>query len=157
MINFLISPCSFCSYSSIKSGDFNYPILDASREDARKRMREEEDGLVYKPRPLGKAKTTKGKGRQIDQLEPPLPPHRSSYGRLADRSSTSSESISTAVMATNEQVSFALGEADSDEEVQNSSARWQSLGEVGRKSRLPKDAVDFMIVDRNGEGNGAVS
>lgn len=58
------------------TGDFNYPIVDASREEARRCMREEEEGILY-----GKSRRKK-RGKHVAGRPPR--PHRSSYGHLAE-------------------------------------------------------------------------
>lgn len=135
-------------------GDFNYPILDASREDQRRRMREEEDGIIHNH------KRVKGKGRQT-LLAQPTPQHRSSYGRLAESSSSSEPSGSNGessraahpepegagvLRAARTFVKDVLGGSDSEEEAEILQRREQE-----EKSRLPSDAIDLMVVDEAAE------
>ncbi|GAA5976298.1 hypothetical protein JCM5350_001410 [Sporobolomyces pararoseus] len=64
---------------TLEFGDWSYPVVDASREHARRRIRDEEDAILS-----GKFKQSKGK----DQQKRPLAKHRpGSYGALAETSS----------------------------------------------------------------------
>ncbi|KAL8280874.1 hypothetical protein RQP46_006878 [Phenoliferia psychrophenolica] len=63
----------------LEFGDYNYPVVDASQEAARRRMREEEEGMVHRHHPR---KSTKGKGASRPQAQ-----HQFSYGRLAENGS----------------------------------------------------------------------
>jgi hypothetical protein len=113
-------------------------------------MRDEEDGLIYRPtKSKAKAtKKTKGKGRQLDP--PALPAQRSSYGRLADPSTTGDAASSSPPVTED---TFALGGSESEDEEKEDEAfkRKRVLDDAlerARKIQLPSDAVDLVIVDK---------
>jgi hypothetical protein len=66
----------------LEFGDYNYPCVDASQEEARRRMRDDEEALVY-----GRRKAAKGKERERTlRVQSPT----SSSGRMDDGTNSAS-------------------------------------------------------------------
>ncbi|GAA5958399.1 hypothetical protein JCM21900_002182 [Sporobolomyces salmonicolor] len=77
----------YAEAKGMEFGDWSYPVVDASRESARRRMREEEDAIFSGK--FSRRSSTKGKerGTRRSQQQRPLAQHRhASYGALAERS-----------------------------------------------------------------------
>ncbi|GAA6056584.1 hypothetical protein NBRC10513_001056 [Rhodotorula toruloides] len=73
----------------LEYGDWSYPVLDASREAARRRIRDEEDALLS-----GKYGARRRRGKGKDALRPPAQHRPGSYGALAEREPLARQSSS---------------------------------------------------------------
>lgn len=161
----------------ILSGDWSYPVVDASREHAKRRIRDEEDAILS-----GKFKSGKGKGRKGgDDQRRPLARHRpGSYGALAEtnpgsssapssrpKQQTSTSSTSTSrhpapigesiVQEAATLVRSAIPGLTVDEDEDPTAAKRKLRQKLhlpfGKKGEdhLPDDAVDLMVEDAEAE------
>ncbi|GAA6019658.1 hypothetical protein JCM11491_004869 [Sporobolomyces phaffii] len=161
---------------TLEFGDWSYPVVDASREHARRRLRDEEDSILS-----GKFKRAKGKEHDPKR---PLARHRpGSYGALAETSPSSSTRLPSkqqqsasrrSAPVTSSGHPAPVGESivaevstlvrsvlpgvsvDEDEDPTRAKRHLRSklhLPKMGKKDddSLPSDAVDLMVEDSEAE------
>ncbi|GAA5914147.1 hypothetical protein JCM6882_004937 [Rhodosporidiobolus microsporus] len=166
----------------LEYGDWSYPVIDASRETHRRRLRDEEDAIFSGRYHLRRGAVNKNKGKEplLDGSGTKRPgvAHRpGSYGALADRqrplisrdastssrpkkgvdepthpatskdhpAATGSDFLSASKHALSAVLPFSLSRSDS------SSSSVSGDGRGKGKNRLPPDAVDLVVEDREAE------
>ncbi|GAA5881472.1 hypothetical protein JCM1840_001100 [Sporobolomyces johnsonii] len=161
----------YAEAKGMEFGDWSYPVVDASRESARRRMREEEDAILSsKFSRRSSSKKGKGRGTSSQQRRPLVQHRQASYGALAERSQvpshqTSSPSdpstsadhpppLGTSIVSGASHLLHSLvpGTSSPPSECESpghpSRARRRKQEE---ESHLPPDAVDLVVEDSQAE------
>ncbi|KAM0749066.1 DUF300-domain-containing protein [Meredithblackwellia eburnea MCA 4105] len=136
----------------LEFGDYFYPVVDASQEAARRRMREEEEGLVHK-KPF-KARKGKGKDRprtaqtlsygQLAEAEHDHPPHHDSPSDPATSADHPPPKGHQIVEGAKDLYHTLKG----DEEVERAARKKR---EADERNQLPPDAYDLVVADKIAE------
>lgn len=131
---------------ALEFGDWSYPVVDASKEEARRRMREEEEGRVFPNRlknKNGKGKETESKKFSYGELAEgdDRPPHQTSSP--SDPTTSSDHPLPDGTKIIHGAKKFVhqvtAGQSKEDEEALARKRREEE------RNRLPSDAIDLVV------------
>ncbi|GAA5835968.1 hypothetical protein JCM11251_006616 [Rhodosporidiobolus azoricus] len=154
----------------LEYGDWSYPVVDASRESHRRRLRDEEEAILHGRFHLNSRHANRNKGKEplLDGSKRPLAQHRpGSYGALAESdrgprikdvdeptypatakdhpAAFGSDVLSAGKQAFSAVLPFSLPRRSSSSSAHSDDGRGKG------KKRLPPDAVDLVVEDKEAE------
>lgn len=153
-------------------GDWSYPIVDASKEDVRRRLREEEEGRVHGRRLGSRLKHShKGKGRHEadEEQRPSQTGPRFSYGQLGEVQGAAHLTASPPtshdhprpegemlISGARHAFQAAIGREDGEGKDEETVASKKGKRRGHQPKRMPSDAIDLVVEDFDAEEEEAI-